>query len=136
MPLHLTKIAFGAASTEDLRQWLEAHAGPAGGEARLHTRNLPTRAAELQGGSLYWIYGHRLIGRSPLLGFARAEDGRWAIRLEPRLIATEQMPRRAHQGWRYLTQEDAPPDLPAGALADDEAMPGGLVNELSRLGLI
>lgn len=136
MPLHLTKIAFGVQSIADLRQRLERHAATPGGEARLHTRNLPRRAEELVGGSLYWIYAHTLVARSPLLGFARAEDGRWAIRLEPRLIAIEPTPRRAHQGWRYLAQEDAPADLPDGAVADAEAMPGNLAGELARLGLL
>ena len=135
MPLHLTKIAFGVESIEDLRQRLERHAATQQGEARLLTRNLPRRAEELAGGSLYWIYAHTLVARSPLLGFARAEDGRWAIRLEPRLIATVPTPRRAHQGWRYLAQEDAPADLPEGAVPDD-AMPGNLAGELSRLGLL
>ena len=140
MPLHLTKIAFGAHSVDDLRQWLEAQGSTLGEnptpEARLHTRNLPTRAAELVGGSLYWIFGHRLVGRSPLLGFARSDDGRWVIRLEPRLIATVPVPRRAHQGWRYLAQEDTPADLLAGTTADEDAMPGELAGELARLGLI
>ena len=136
MPLHLTKIAFGAQSIEDLRQWLEAPAGMASGEARLHTRNLPKRASELEGGSLYWIFGHMLVGRSPLLGFVRAEDGRWAIRLEPRLIATVPMPRRAHQGWRYLASADAPPDLSDDAGHQAETMPGDLTRELGRLGLL
>ena len=92
--------------------------------------------AELVGGSLYWIFGHRLVGRSPLLGFARSDDGRWVIRLEPRLIATVPVPRRAHQGWRYLAQEDTPADLLAGTTADEDAMPGELAGELARLGLI
>ncbi len=136
MPLHLTKIAFGAQSVEDLRQWLEAQATMPGGEARLHTRNLPTRAGELAGGSLYWIFAHRLVGRSPLLGFTRAEDGRWAIRLEPRLIACQPQPRQAHQGWRYLAQEDAPADLPDGMVVDEDTMPGDMAGELTRLGLL
>ena len=135
MPLHLTKIAFGVPSVDDLRNRLEAHATVSGGEARLHTRNLPKRAEELMGGSLYWIHAHTLVGRSPLLGFARAEDGRWIIRLEPRLIATVPTPRRAHQGWRYLNDSDAPRDLAEGESADD-VMPGKLAGELARLGLV
>ncbi len=141
MPLHLTKIAFGVQSIDDLRQRLERHAATSEGEARLHTRNLPKRAEELVGGSLYWIYAHTLVARSPLLGFTRAEDGRWAIRLEPRLIPIVATPRRAHQGWRYLAPEDAPPDisladLPDGTVPDADAMPGNLAGELARLGLI
>lgn len=131
MPLHMTKIAFGAADAEALRDWLESHAGA--GEARLTTRYLPKRAAEMTGGSLYWILGGVLIGRSPLLGFAERPDGKTWIRLEPRLIPVEARPRRAHQGWRYLEPEDAPPDLAQGG---GDALPPMLASELARLGLL
>ncbi|MCK9540695.1 MAG: DUF1489 domain-containing protein [Novosphingobium sp.] len=131
MPLHMTKIAFGAQSVEALREWLEEQPG----EARLTTRYLPKRHEEMAGGSLFWIHEHTLVGRSPLIGFAQREDGRWWIRLEPRLIAVQPRPRRAHQGWRYLKDEDAPSDLGQGETADD-ALPARLVGDLSRLGLI
>lgn len=133
MPLHMTKIAFECESPAELRAWLESHASI--GEAHLTTRYLPKRHAEMAGGSLYWILGHRLIGRSPILGFADAPDGRVWIRLEPRLIPVRSLPRRAHQGWRYLAQEDAPPDLEAG---EDgiAAMPSEMLGALTRLGLL
>src|SRR3546814_1444165 len=98
MPLHMTKIAFECESAADLRDWLESHAGE--GEAHLTTRYLPKRQAEMTGGSLYWILNHRIIGRSPLLGFTDAPGGRIWIRLEPRLISVRSQVRRAHQGWR------------------------------------
>jgi hypothetical protein len=130
VPLNLTKIAFGARSLDDLTGWLESHAH----QALMTTRYLPKRHAEMAGGSLYWIHEHALIGRSPLLGFAQREDGRWHIRLEPRLIRVRTTPRRAHQGWRYLDEQDAPPDLGAGEAAG-EALPARLVSELAKLGL-
>ena len=133
MPLHLTKIAFGCENVETLRAWLEGEAGNAWQEARLTTRYLPKRHEEMAGGSLYWILGHVLIGRSPLLGFAAKPEGRHWIRLEPRLIAVVPRPRRAHQGWRYLDADDAPADLAAEAA--DAALPPALVSELARLGL-
>ena len=89
----------------------------------------------LDGGSLFWILKHLLIGRSPILGFAQAGDGRWTIRLEPRLIPVETRAKRAHQGWRYLEDTNAPRDLAAGEDAS-EAMPGRLAGELARLGLV
>lgn len=135
MPLHLTKIAFGAESPATLRGWLESEgAGPAG-EARLTTRYLPKRHEEMAGGSLYWIHQHAIIGRSPLLGFEQKPDGRWWIRLEPRLIAVHPRAKRAHQGWRYLADNDAPPDLGGGEDGGD-AMPGRLISELAKLGLV
>ena len=135
MPLHLTKIAFRSESAATLRAWLESHAPQ--GEARLTTRYLPKRIGEMAGGSLYWIHGHQLVGRSPILGFEETGQGRYWIRLEPRLIAVRPVPKRAHQGWRYLADEDAPPDLGDGAADDDrDAMPVALLGELSRLGLV
>lgn len=133
MPLHMTKIAFSAESPASLRAWLEGHAEA--GEARLTTRYLPKRQEEMAGGSLYWIFEHALIGRSPLLGFEQREDGRWWIRLAPTLIPVETKPKRAHQGWRYLKDEDAPRDLGEGESAGD-AMPPKLVSELAKLGLV
>ena len=138
--LHITKIAFGAQSVDSLRRWLESPDdgqgdGSGGGEARLTTRYLPKRHEEMAGGSLYWIYEHTLVGRSPLLGFEQREDGRWWIRLEPRLIPVHPTPRRAHQGWRYLEGKDAPPDLGANGEASD-VLPPKLVSELAKLGLV
>lgn len=131
MPLHMTKIAFGAASLESLRLWLESHDS----EAHLTTRYLPKRHEEMLGGSLYWIMEHAIIGRSPILGFARREDARWTIRLEPRLIPVESRPRRAHQGWRYLDEEHAPRDL-EGLESAGDMLPPRLVGELAKLGLV
>ncbi|MGH6746747.1 hypothetical protein EDF58_106128 [Novosphingobium sp. PhB57] len=133
MPLHMTKIAFSAESPAALRAWLESH--DTLGEARLTTRYLPKRHEEMVGGSLYWIYEHALVGRSPILGFEQREDGRWHIRLEPMLIPVVTHPKRAHQGWRYLAEKDAPRDLGEGETAGD-AMPPKLARELAKLGLV
>lgn len=133
MPLHMTKIAFQSESPATLRAWLAAHDDA--GEARLTTRYLPKRVAEMAGGSLYWIHGHMLVGRSPILGFAQAPEGRHWIRLEPRLIPVVAQRKRAHQGWRYLEGEDAPTDL-HGDAGDLDAMPTALLGELARLGLV
>jgi hypothetical protein len=130
MALHMTKIAHRCDSVADLRGWLESHAD----EARMTTRYLPKRHAEMVGGSLFWIHHHALIGRSPLLGFEPRDDGRQWIRLEPRLILVDPRPKRAHQGWRYLADQDAPRDLDGDAAG--EAMPGRLVSELAKLGLV
>lgn len=132
MPLHLTKIAFQSESPASLRAWLESHAG----EARLTTRYLPKRLEELDGGSLYWIHGHALVGRSPLLGFQETGQGRYWIRLAPTLIPVRASPKRAHQGWRYLEDKDAPPDLNGGEAGDLDAMPSRMLGELTRLGLV
>lgn len=131
MPLHMTKIAYSAESPASLRAWLESHAE----EALMTTRYLPKRHEEMVGGSLYWIYEHALIGRSPILRFTQRDDGRWHIHLEPRLIPVMTKPKRAHQGWRYLKDEDAPRDLGEGESPGD-AMPPKLARELAKLGLV
>ncbi len=133
MPLNMTKIAFRSESPASLRQWLESHADK--GEARLTTRYLPKRHAEMIGGSLYWILAKKIIGRSPLIGFMDNGEGRQWIRLEPKLIAVQTIPRRAHQGWRYFEEADAPPDLGEGAEGAEE-IPAEMLGELSDLGLV
>jgi hypothetical protein len=130
MPLHMTKIAHGCAHLGELRDWLESHAD----EARTTTRYLPKRHDEMIGGSLFWIHQHAIVARSPLLGFAQREDGRQWIRLEPRLILVQPLPKRAHQGWRYLAAEAAPADLDGESAGD--VLPGRLVGELAKLGLV
>jgi hypothetical protein len=133
VPLHLTKVAFACDSVDFLRSRLEARAA-AGGVA-LTTRYLPKRHAEIDGGSLFWILKHQLIGRSPILGFGEAEGGRTAILLEPKLVLVQARPKRAHQGWRYLEDSDAPRDL--GDLEGGaDALPPALMGELAGLGLL
>jgi hypothetical protein len=131
MPLNITKIAYGSESVAALREWLESHES----EALMTTRYLPKRHEEMAGGSLYWIHQHAIVGRSPLIGFSQKEDGRWWIRLEPRLIAVHPRAKRAHQGWRYLDGKDAPPDI-GGDLDGSEPLPPRLVGELAKLGLV
>lgn len=133
MPLNMTKIAFGAQSVATLRQWMESHA--ALGEARLTTRYMPKRYEEMVGGSLYWIHNRAIVGRSPLIGFMDNGQGRYWIRLEPKLIVVQSVARRAHQGWRYLEAADAPADL-GGDSEGAEAMPAEMLGELARLGLV
>ncbi len=73
------------------------------------TRMRPKRAAELVGGSLYWIVKHRIVARQEILRFEDREDGRIDIVCSAELVPVSPMPRRAHQGWRYLEEADAPP---------------------------
>jgi hypothetical protein len=127
----MTKIAYGAQSLEEVHGWFQNRDG----EVRLKTRYLPKRYEEMQGGSLYWIFDHAIIGRSPIIGFEQRDDGRWSIRLEPKLIPVEPRAKRAHQGWRYLEEANAPPDLGEGVMQGD-VLPGRLVKELARLGLV
>jgi hypothetical protein len=131
VPLHITKVAFACDSVDFLAQRLASRGGP----WEHTTRYLPKRHAEIEGGSLYWIIKHQLVGRTPILGFGEAEGGRTAIRLAPQLILVQPRPKRAHQGWRYLEGADAPADLGGGDVGLAE-MPPGLMRELAAMGLI
>jgi hypothetical protein len=133
-PLHITKVAFGATGVDHLaeRLLMRAEAGP----VFLTTRYLPKRHEEIAGqGSLFWIIKHQLIARSPILQFGEAEGGRVAIHIDPKLILTQARPKRAHQGWRYLEDADAPADLDGDMMVGDQ-MPAALMGKLAGLGLI
>ena len=128
----MTKLAYGCGDVEVLRERLLGRAD--GGETCITTRYRPTRHEELVGGSLYWIIRHQLVVRTPIIGFGEVE-GRCLIRLEAAVIPVRVRPKRAHQGWRYLTGEDAPLDLD-GAVDDLAALPPFLVSALAALALV
>ena len=130
MPLHLTKVAFGATSYEQLLGWFAGQRD----EAFLTTRYLPKRhAAILAGGSLFWILKHQLVARSPILRFDEAEGGKTHIVMRGEVIPVHPIPRRAHQGWRYLDDSAVPRDWLVG---EGEPMPAELAGELAKLGLV
>lgn len=94
----------------------------------------PKRSAELVGGNLYWIVKHRLVARLEILRFEDRQDGRIDIVCSAELVPVSPMPRRAHQGWRYLENEDAPG-------GDDDgtgigALPPHLYGKLASLALV
>jgi hypothetical protein len=141
--LHLLKLCVGADGIEDLARWRErsaAAARAAGRDPALRhvTRMWPRRAAEvLRGGSLYWVFKGVILARNRILAFepVDGEDGvrRCAIVLDDALVRTQAQPRRPFQGWRYLEDADAPPDL--GAANPSEALPIGMAEALETLGV-
>ena len=131
--LSISKVAVGCASLDALaaRQALRA----SGGEVPLVTRFMPKRADELVGGSVYWILKHRIQARQTILGFVeREEDRKTVIRLSRELVAVRPVPRRAHQGWRYLPPGDCPTDLRSGEAGIE--LPAKLLADLSALFLL
>lgn len=148
MPLHLVKLSVGAESIEDLAQWqagrLKEQKGRGVKVPRLfHTTfQKPKREAELlDGGSMYWVIKGVIQARQKLVGFddGQKEDGSpcCLLLLDRQLVPVRPTPRRAFQGWRYLTADDAPPDLSARAARDQLAeMPPTMRRELAQLGLI
>lgn len=105
-----------------------------GGEVRVATRMRPRRAAELIGGKLYWIVRHRIVAGMEILRFEDRDDGRIDIVCSAELVAVAPLPRRAHQGWRYLEEGEAP------SMDDDGsglgALPPRLYGKLASLALV
>lgn len=132
MPLHLTKVAFGCASLETLERRVASRARD--GEVRVVTRMRPKRMDELMGGALHWIVKHRLVARQQILRFEDRSDGRIDIVCSDRVEAVSPMPKRAHQGWRYLTDEEAPGTEGDGSGIGE--LPPRLYGKLSALMLV
>ena len=145
MALHLIKLAVGCESVKDLQGYVRERMRMAKeqGLPRRHihiTRMTPKRdAVLLDGGSLYWVIKGQVQARQRLLGLKTFTDvdgiSRCELVLGPEVIETEFQPRRAFQGWRYLTAEDAPRDLKnmGEGTAD---LPMELRRELAELGLL
>lgn len=130
--LHLTKVAVSCASIEALENRIARRASK--GEVRVPTRMRPKRADELVGGALHWIVKHRIIARQQILRLEDRPDGRINIVCSADLVRVPPMPKRAHQGWRYLEDKDAPG-------ADDDGtglseLPPRLYGKLAALALV
>ena len=130
--LHLTKVAFACRDLEALQRRIAGRV--IGGEVRVVTRMRPKRMAELVGGSLYWIVKHRLVACQEILRFDDRPDGRIDIVCGPDLKTISPKPRRAHQGWRYLEEADAPSADGDGTGLGD--LPPVLYGRLAALALV
>ena len=130
--LHLTKVAFGCRDVGALASRIAARA--AAGELRVATRMRPRRADELVGGNLYWIVKHRLIACNAILGFEDREDGRIDIVCSAELTTITPRHCRAHQGWRYLADENAPSSEDDGTGVAE--LPPRLYGRLAALALV
>ncbi len=138
MPLHLVKLCVGVSEVAELRQWIRN--ARKGLDTLDHTtRMFPKRRDEiLAGGSLYWVIRGMILCRQPIADLVAVTGadgiGRCRIDFKPRIILVRPAPRRAFQGWRYLSAEDAPADLKSGVAAKD--MSEAMRRELAALGLL
>ncbi len=139
MALNLVKLCVGVSEVEEMKAWV---AMTRKGQDTLDhvTRMFPRRKDEiLPHGSLFWVIRGLILCRQPIadLEAVRGGDGieRCRIVFKPRIIRVRPTPRRAFQGWRYLTEEDAPPDLKQGEMAVAD-MPEIMRRELAALGLL
>ena len=146
MPLHLIKLCVGCDSVRDLEEWVRERLKDRKkrGLSREHmhrTRMVPKRADELRaGGSLYWVIRGEVAAREKIIAIEPFRDkdgiGRCRIVMQPKVIAVSPRPMRPFQGWRYLKEGDAPPDLTRTAASGLAAMPEPMRRELRDLGLL
>jgi hypothetical protein len=131
--LHLTKVAVGCRTIESLEKRIATRASE--GQVRVVTRMRPKRMAELIGGSLYWIIKHRLVASQVILAFEDRKDGRLDIVCSGELQIIPAVPKKAHQGWRYLESDAAPKagDVDETGLS---LLPPLLYTKLSALALL
>ena len=133
MALHLIKLCVGCDTVEELIEWHDAER--AGRPWTMHTRQTPKRAADLvDGGSLYRVFKGAILCRQAILAVDTLGEGvlaRCEVTLDPVVVRVAPSPRRAFQGWRYLTGADAPPDLAAAADGD---LPPDLARRLREAG--
>jgi hypothetical protein len=142
--INLIKLCVGIDSVEDLIAWRKSRRDRADAEGKPYiyshvTRMWPKRStAILAGGSLYWVIKGFVLARQRIIGLEEriGADGirRCAIVMDPDLIRTTATPRRPFQGWRYLSPQDAPADLPKSRAVDD-VLPPALELALADIGL-
>jgi hypothetical protein len=146
MPLHLIKLAVGCDSVRELKEWVAERMATAKKKGlpqrHIHiTRMTPKREEEiLAGGSLYWVIRGEIAAREKIIAIEPFRDkdgiGRCRIVMQPKVIAVSPRPMRPFQGWRYFTEEAAPPDLGKAAAGTIAAMPEPMRRELRELGLL
>ena len=145
MPLHLIKLCVGCNSVRELKAWVTERMQTARKKGlplhHIHvTRMVPKRVDELlAGGSLYWVIRGEIAAREKIIAVEPFRDrdgiGRCRLVMQPKVIAVLPRPMRPFQGWRYFTEDTAPPDLKAAGTGL-AAMPEPLRRELRELGLL
>ncbi|MFW2587318.1 DUF1489 family protein [Sagittula sp. SSi028] len=138
---HLVKLSAGTESVESLMAWQSGFAKRfADGRPRHRTRMWPKKEPQIVGGgSIYWVIKGLIQCRQRVLAMEEmiADDGirHCLLVLDPQIVRTTTAPKRAFQGWRYLSPDDAPKDLPKGRAAE-EPLPPELAGMLAEIGVI
>ena len=139
MTIHLVKLCVGADDIDDLVQW-QKHLQKTYKRVFHTTRMVPRRVPDLlDNGSIYWVIKRQIRVRQPIADVEEFVDDqgirRCHLHLDPELVLTRLQARRPFQGWRYLTPEDAPVDMPSD-IEIVEDMPEDMRHELSEMGLL
>ena len=142
--INLIKLCVGAKSVSDLDHWQSLQLNDQNTDQSkkkiIHvTRMWPKRKQELlSGGSIYWVFRGLILARQKILGLEEITGAdtitRCGLVLDQKIFNTIPKPKRAFQGWRYLTPEQAPLDVGQYS-KNTEELPYKLQVELSRLGV-
>jgi len=138
MVVHILKLCVGVNEIAELADWQVMRKRDFDRIWHI-TRMNPKRGDEIvAGGSLYWVIKGMIAVRQRITEIETFTDDEGISRckfiLDEQLVPVKPQPRRPFQGWRYLSAEDAPADLPKGSATQD--MPEQMRNELAELGLL
>lgn len=137
----MVKLSVGTESIDDMLTWQRHRSLQVKSGQYYHvTRMWPKRETELlDGGSIYWVIKgviqcrQRILGLREIIG--QDEIRRCGLVLAPDIIRTASTPKKAFQGWRYLTPADAPRDL-TGSQSAEDALPPDLQKALAAIGVL
>ena len=142
--INLVKLCVGVKTVFELEQWqkyqLSDNKLRNKQQKIIHvTRMWPKRKLELlSGGSIYWVFKGLILARQEILDLEEIVTSdnikRCGLVLNQKIFKTKPKQKRAFQGWRYLTPEQAPSDEGQYS-AEEEELPHTLQLELSRLGV-
>ncbi|WP_090158527.1 DUF1489 family protein [Loktanella sp. DSM 29012] len=138
--VNLVKLSVGTESIENMLDWQRVRSQQVRDGQYYHvTRMWPKREDELlNGGSIYWVIKGVILCRQPIMALREiiGQDGvrRCGLVLAPDVIHVAATPKKAFQGWRYLSPADAPPDLAEGRQAE-EPLPPELSKALADIGV-
>jgi len=131
----MIKLCVGCDTVDELVAWHRDERGHAAPWV-MRTRMTPKRADELvDGGSLYRVFKGSVLCRQRILAIDTVGEGQAArceVTVDREVILVAPMSRRPFQGWRYLKEEDCPPDL--GRHDAGVSMPQELAQQLRALG--
>lgn len=124
--VNLVKVCVGISDVDKLERIMAAM--PEDEMSAIVTRDPPVRPERIVGtGSLYWVIGGKIQARQLITAIIPINDPdrimRCRVELDRRLVRTVAVPRRSFPDWRYLKDEQAPPDLAAGG---DTPLPADL----------
>ena len=138
--VNLVKLSVGSESISQMQDWQRVRSKQVSDGQYYHvTRMWPKREDELlNGGSIFWVIKGVILCRQRIADLREVyrDDGirRCGLVLHPDIVRVAATPKKAFQGWRYLSPADAPPDLGEGQQHEDP-LPAELSRALAAIGV-